>query len=102
MASEGSGGSARIAASGVVGLSGKPVRVYSITVKSGGTAGVVQLFNDINGSTAANEKFIMTGTISTGATVAFGNRGKFFPAGCYCAIDANVVYADVDYEQVNI
>ena len=90
------GGSQNYAGAGnnVVGVSGKPVTVYSYTFLSGATAGVV-IFKDTNSSGA--ERHESTGTINSGVTVVLGQNGKYFPIGCNLTIDANTTYVDVDY-----
>lgn len=100
MAYEGSGGGFRITASGAVGVSGKPVRIYGYTQRSGaGGPGIVQLFDGT--SAAGNERWKGTGSTDDGALVNFPSMGKYFPTGCYAQIDANVTYVELDYVQVN-
>ena len=84
-------GSVLKTADGVVGLSGKPVRVFRIHVLSGGTAGVVNLYN---GTSNSDDLYIQEtcGTVSTGNLFDYGEEGFLFPNGCYYeeAVDANV------------
>lgn len=97
----GLGGGFRVTASGVLGVSGKPVRVYGYTMRSGaGGVGAVQLFDGT--STAGNERWKGSGNTDGGALVVFPTVGKFFPSGCYVQIDANVTYVEFEYEQVSI
>lgn len=101
MSANGLGGGFRVTANGVVGVSGKPVRIYGYTMRSGaGGPGVVQLFD--GASNAGNERWAGQGNMDSGSIVSFGERGKFFPTGSYCQIDGNVTYVEFDYEQVNI
>lgn len=96
----GPGGAFRITASGVVGNSGKPIRVYGYTQRSGALGvGVVQLFDGTNAT--GNERWKGSGVTDDGALVNFPANGKYFPNGCYCQIDANVTYVELDYVQVN-
>lgn len=88
------GGSANFTASAVVGVSGKPVTVYSYSFLSGATAGVV-IFKDTN--TGGAERHETTGTINKGVTVVFGENGKYFPSGCFLTVDVNTTYVDVDF-----
>lgn len=98
--SGGFGGGKRITASGIVGISGKPVRIFGYTQRSSANgAGVVQLFDGTDGS--GNERWKGTGNTDDGALVNFPSQGKFFPTGCYCQIDGNVTYVELDYVQVN-
>lgn len=94
-------GAARIAASGVLGVSGKSVRVFGYTMRSGsGGSGSVQLFSGTDNT--GNERWKGTGNTDDGALVVFPAAGKFFPAGCYVQIDGNVSYVEFDYNQENI
>lgn len=88
------GGSQNYTSSAVVGVSGKPVTIYSYTFLSGATAGVV-ILKDTNSSGAERHEF--TGTINKGITVLFGENGKYFPGGCFLTVDANTTYVDVDF-----
>ena len=91
-------GSVRITASGVVGISGKPVTIYGYSFLSGGTAGVVILTLGTDGTGV--EKHRQSGTINVGTTVQLGAKGKYFPTGAYVTVDANTTYVDFDF--VNI
>ena len=71
--------------------SGKPVRVYSLTVLSDGTAGVCTLKN---GSTIwVNPTF----TINKSVTIDFGYEGILFPSGCVIDVNANCIATLVTY-----
>jgi len=71
--------------------SGKPVRVFSLTVLSGATAGVCTLKN---GSTIwVNPAH----TISKSITTQFGEEGILFPSGCVVDVDANCTATLVTY-----
>ncbi len=88
-------GSQNVTADAVVGVSGRPCRVYSMDVLSGGTAAVVILRN---GTAATATAFAQhDGTISKGTHTDWP-KGLFFPAGCFCDIDANTTYATVGFE----
>ena len=94
-------GSTRIVAAGVVGVSGKPVRIYGFTMRSGaGGTGTVTLYNGT--STAGVEKYVLNGNTDASADKVFPTEGKHFPDGCYADLDANVTYVDFDYVQENI
>lgn len=93
-------GQARITASGVLGNSAKPIRVWGYTQRSGvGGPGIVQLFDGT--ANTGNERWKGTGNTDDGALVNFTSVGKFFASGCFVQIDANVTYVEFDYEQVN-
>ena len=94
-------GSTRITAAGVVGVSGKPVRIYGFTMRSGaGGTGTVTLYNGT--STGGTEKYRLQGNMDASADKVFPTEGKHFPSGCYADLDANVTYVDFDYVQENI
>lgn len=70
-----------------IGTSGKPTRVFCINFTSDGTAGVFILRN---GTSASGTAFVTeNGVISSGKTVAYGQTGIMFPAGCFMDIDAH-------------
>ncbi len=91
-------GSVRITADGVVGVSGKAVRIFGFTMRSGaGGTGTVTLYNGTD--TTGTEKYVMTGNMDASADKVFAAEGKHFPGGCYADLDANVSYVDFDYVQ---
>jgi len=91
------GGSQLVVADAILGVSGQPVRIYSIHILSTSTAAVVSLRN---GSTVGGTIWITeTGTISTGKTISFGTSGAFFPNGCFVDVDANTTSVLVNYIQ---
>ena len=79
-------GSVRVTADGVIGPQGEPIRLFSIHVISGGTAGVVLLRNGTTSAGAIYAK--VTGVVNDGLTVNFGG-GMRFPDGLYYDEDAN-------------
>ena len=94
-------GSVRITADGVVGVSGKPVRIYGFTMRSGAVGpGFVTLYNGTD--TTGTEKYRMQGNTDSSADKVFPAEGKHFPGGCYADVDSDVTYVDFDYVQENI
>jgi hypothetical protein len=95
---QGLGGTKRLTASGEVGsAAGKPVRIYSFSVLSGASAGVSTLKD---GGASGTTLFTYTcAVVSTDNTFTFGEKGRFFPNGCYWTKDANSTDAKFDYEQ---
>lgn len=94
----GESGTQLIVADGVVGTSGKPVRIFSIHILSGaGGAAVVNLRSGtaVGGTIRIKE----TGTIDTGKTFSYGKYGHLFEAGCFCDVDANTTSVAVNYSQ---
>jgi len=91
-------GSQLITADGVVGTSGKAVRIFAIHIlSSGGGGAVVKLRSGtaVGGTIRIQE----TGTVSTGKTFTYGKNGHRFEAGCYCDIDANTTSVLVEYKE---
>ncbi len=87
-------GSYRVTADGYAGPAG-PVRVYSIIVKSTGTAAVVAVLNG-----AAGDQFDqINGTISKAVQRPY-EGGLVFPLGCYIDLDANTSYVVVELEAI--
>ena len=97
----GRGGTITVDASGVVNTSGKPQRVYGLTITSNATAGgIVTLRN----GTGATDTIFMTpqGKISdTTLITGFPAEGMYFPAGLYVSIGTNVTVAYIQVEQVS-
>jgi hypothetical protein len=76
-----------------LGVSGLPVRVYSVELISGATASTIKLFNGVD-TTAATQYGQVDGIASQSVLVNYAG-GKRFPAGCYIGTDANNAYTTV-------
>ncbi len=80
-----------------VGALGKPIRVFCVNFTSDGTAGVLILRN---GTTASDTVYVTeNGVISSGKTVAYGQAGIFFPAGCFMDVDVHVTGGVISFER---
>jgi len=91
-------GSQLIVADGVVGTSGKPIRVYGIHVISGAGGGAV--INLRSGTAVGGTiRITSTGTASQGVTFLYGNEGQLFEAGCFCDIDTNTTSVLVSFQR---
>lgn len=92
-------GSVLKVADGVVGTSGKPVRVFNINILSGGTAGQVKLYNGIaaTGTLYIHE---VCPTVSSGNGFDYGKEGFLFPSGCFYeeVVDANVTSTLISFK----
>lgn len=76
-----SGSTQRLTASGVVGTSGQPTRVFSIQCTAFGSAAD---FNLRNGTSASGTIYIKIAVAKPSNTDDnFGARGHLFPNGCY-------------------
>lgn len=83
-----------LTADGVIGASGKRIRVFSATFLSGGTAGILVLRN---GAADTGTVYVQAaGTISRTVTVNF-EGGLTFPAGCFFDKDTNTASVVVEY-----
>lgn len=80
-----------------IGRSGQPVRVFFVSMTSGGTAGVCILRNGTTASGTAYHQ--IDGTISKSVTQYFGANGLLFPGGCFLDVDANCAVVTVAFEQ---
>lgn len=87
-----------ISADGVLGVSGRPTRVFSMhIISSGGGAAAVSLRagTAVSGTIDITE----TGTTSKGVTFMYGTQGFFFPTGCFVDVDANTTSVFISYNQ---
>lgn len=66
---------------------GKPVRVFHMSVLSGGTAAVVSLKN--SGSSGTIYATCKCSVVSVSNEFDFGVHGILFPQGCYIDVDGN-------------
>lgn len=81
---------------GVIGTSGRALRVFGLNIVSGGAGGIVALKNGavIGATTTISE----TGTAGGGRYIDFGPEGVLFDGGCYADIDANTTAITVVYQ----
>lgn len=87
-----------ITADGAVGTSGAATRVFSIHIVSGGGGAAVVALR--SGTAVTDTIYIKeTGTVSTGKTFYYGNKGFLFPSGLYVDVDANTTSVLVAYSQ---
>ena len=84
---------------GVIGTSGKKIRVYEVIVRSeGGGGAVVEFYN--NTSATGTPLDIVNGTTSLTVRVPYVG-GLVFESGCYVNVDTNTTWVTVIYEQEN-
>lgn len=80
-------GSEQHTADSVVGVSGRPIRLWAVNMLSGGTAGQLVLRN---GTADTNDIWVReVGTVSTGKTVTYGQMGILFSDGLFYDDDSN-------------
>ncbi len=91
-------GSQQRSSDGVIGTSGKKIRLYQIIVHSGASGGVVQLRNGT--TTGGTEYDEVNGTASISVSASYAG-GLFFPDGLFIDLDANTVYVTCIFEQEN-
>jgi hypothetical protein len=85
-------GTTRLTADSVLGISGKPFRLFSVHLVSGGTASTTSFKNGTG--TSGTAYLQVDGTISKGVTVDL-SKGMLFPDGCFMDTDANISYCTV-------
>ena len=92
-------GSVRLTADAVVGVSGKPVRVYSAVMHSGsGGTGELVLRN---GTAATGTIYVQEAGTAASKTKTYNFTGGLtFPGGCFFDKDANTAAVVVNYEQL--
>lgn len=91
-------GSIYLDADGAVGVSGKPVRVYSVELLSGETAGKLVLRN---GDSASGTIYVNQTCATVSETNTFNWCGGLtFPDGCFFDIDTNTTSIVANYEQL--
>lgn len=95
------GGIQRITADGVIGTSGKPVRLYGLHIISGATAGVIDVYSGTD-ATGTGVLIDVSGAANQGVNVpGFPAEGIYFPGGCYIDVDANTTAVVAQYEVVS-
>lgn len=76
----------------VIGVSGKPFRLFSAHLVSGGSASTCKLRN---GAAVSGTQYLqIDGVASKGATVDL-SMGMLFPDGCFADTDVNIAYLTV-------
>jgi len=86
-------GTTLVTADSSVGVSGKPFRLFSYSMLSGATAGVVQLRNGTSTSGVIQKQ--IDGVISKSVDGEFVN-GLLFPLGLFVDVDANVASISIN------
>lgn len=81
-----------LAASAVVNDSGKPQILYGYSFKSGGTAGVLSLFDGTSSVAPATLMFDHTGTINVTVFNPL-SAGLMFKTGLFASFDGNITRA---------
>jgi len=84
-----------LGASGVIGVSAKPVRIFTVHIVCG-TAAIAHVTAATQAGTAVLKE---TGTANTGKTINYGDQGIYFPTGAYCSFETNVTRVVVTYSQ---
>ena len=83
---------------GVVGTSGTPKVIHSVTVWSGATGSVVNIYDGT--STSGTLVLSLTGTANISVVFSLGGVGLVLKNGCYVDVDANIQSATVVYEEI--
>jgi len=92
-------GSQKITADGVIGTSGKKIRVYGFIIRAGsGGTSVVSIYD----GTSTGGVLMDTINIATSTTERpMYCGGLYFGSGCYVDIDTNTSFVTAIYEQEN-
>lgn len=92
-------GKTTITQDGVVGTSGKKIRLYGIIVRGGGGgATVVNIYDGT--STSGTLSDVVNAATSTTSRVMYAG-GLFLKDGCYIDVDSNTTFVTAIYEQEN-
>lgn len=92
-------GSQKRTTDGVIGTSGKKIRLYGLIIHSGsGGAGSAVIYNGT--STGGTEMDAVAGTTDVSVRVAYPG-GLALESGCYIDIGSNTDYVTAIYEQEN-
>jgi hypothetical protein len=77
-----------------VGTSGSPTRVFSVELISGETASTLILKN---GTSTGGTAYAQIDGVANQSVLYNYAGGKFFPAGCFADVDANISYAAITF-----
>ncbi len=91
-------GSQKISADGVIGGSGKAIRVFGFIVNADSSGAVVAVYNGT--STAGILMDSLVGAASVSTRINYPG-GLLLPAGCYLDIDSHTTFVVVIYSQEN-
>lgn len=90
-------GTKQLTSSGEVGPVGQPVRVYSFSVLSGGSAGTSTL--KTGGSSGTTLYTYLCSTVSVDNHFPLGVSGMYFPNGCFWTKDTNSTDIKINFSQ---
>lgn len=91
-------GSIRLTADGVVGVSGKPIRVHSVEMLNDASVGELVLRN---GTADTGTVYVKKNGVTVADTDTYQwTGGIYFPDGCFFDKDTNTVAVVINYEQV--
>lgn len=91
-------GSQRLTDDGVVGISGKPVRIHSVEMLNDSSVGELVLRN---GAADSATIYVKKNGVTVSDTDTYNwDGGIYFPAGCFFDKDTNTVAVVINYEQV--
>jgi len=91
-------GSQKRTTDGVIGTSGKKIRLYGLICRAGGSDAVVALHDGT--STAGAQMDAINITASTTNRVSYPG-GLYLGSGCFIDVDANTSFVVAIYEQEN-
>ncbi len=91
-------GSQKRTTDGVIGVSGKPVRVFGFIVSADSSGAVVAVYDGT--STGGTVMDSLVGAASVSTRISYPG-GLLFPNGCYLDIDSHTTYIVAIYTQEN-
>jgi hypothetical protein len=91
-------GSQKISADGVIGGSGKVIRVFGFIVNADASGAVVAVYDGTSTGGIVMDSLVGAASVSTRISYP---GGLFLPAGCYLDIDSHTNYVVAIYEQEN-
>ncbi len=91
-------GTQKISADGVIGASGKKIRVFCFIVNADSSGAAVAVYDGT--STGGTKLDDLVGAASVSTRISYPG-GLLFNSGCYIDVDAHTNYVTVIYEQEN-
>ncbi len=89
-------GSQRRTTDGVIGVSGKPVRVFGFIVNADSSGAIVAVYDGTSTGGTAYDSLVGAASVSTRISYP---GGLLFPDGCFIDIDAHTNYVVAIYTQ---
>ena len=95
-------GAQRITAGSAIGASGKPKRVFFVSMAcNASTAGTLTLYDAASAASTANIFVTLIGQAGSGNIFDLGGEGIRFPNGCFaeCSANSGIAFAVIVYQE---